>query len=109
VKAGFTRVESRRYLCCRCGRTYTPEPKARGRGEETRASALEYYAAYLSLREIGSLLSVSHETVRNWVEACAEVSAADELTARVRQRRDAERQSAQFLQKFARLMKARGA
>jgi hypothetical protein len=73
-----------RLLCRPCGRTYTPEPKARGRGEEARRTALEYYGAWWGVRQTALLLSVSPQTIVNWADAEAGRDGAESDAARRR-------------------------
>lgn len=94
VKAGLNRGGSQRYLCRGCGRTYTPEPKSLGHNEAKRREALKYYAGYFSARDIARLLSISRQSVFNWVDvAIAQAQpGSDVLTDRVRGRRMLETQ-----------------
>lgn len=77
VKAGSTPAGSQRYRCCGCGCRHTPSPKEFGYDEEVRLQALTLYFEGLSLREIGRLLDVNHQSVNNWVHAYANHLPAD--------------------------------
>jgi transposase-like protein len=71
IKNGQTAAGSQRYWCRRCGRKYTPEPKAQGYPPEVRRQALRMYVDGGNLRRIGRTLGVVHQTVANWVTAAA--------------------------------------
>ena len=68
-KIGFNRSGSRKYRCGVCERTYTPEPNKRGYPEALRLQAIKLYLEGNSLRSIGRILKVTHQSVSNWVEA----------------------------------------
>jgi len=70
-KAGTNKSGTARRECRRCGRTYTPRPKRRGHGEATRRAALRLYVDGTNFRRIARHLSVSPQTVINWVNAFA--------------------------------------
>lgn len=71
VKAGRTGTGSQRYKCQRCGRRYTPEPKAQGYGDEIRLRAVQMYLDGGNLRRVARQLGVNHQSVANWVNAHA--------------------------------------
>lgn len=71
VKDGFTSASSQRFRCKLCGCRYTPQPKERGYDEEVRAQALQLHLEGVSLREIGRLLDVNHQSVANWINGFA--------------------------------------
>jgi len=71
VKDGFTAAGSQRYRCRVCGCRYTPRPKEHGYDEEVRLQALTLHLEGLTLREIGRILDVNHQSVANWIEAYA--------------------------------------
>src|SRR6201995_2379892 len=108
VKAGLNRGGSQRYLCKGCRRTYTPEPKPLGHDEAKRREALKYYAGYFSARDIARLLSVSPQTVFNWVDAAIAQAqtGSDALKERVRKRRMLETQERQWEREVKRALKA---
>ena len=54
--------------CKLCGCRYTPEPKDHGYDEEVRLQALTLHLEGVSLREIGRLLEVNHQSVANWIK-----------------------------------------
>ena len=54
--------------CKICGCRYTPVPKEFGYDEEVRLQALTLHLEGVSLREIGRLLQVNHQSVANWVK-----------------------------------------
>lgn len=53
--------------CKGCGCRYTPVPRERGYDEEVRLQALTLHLEGISLREIGRLLDVNHQSVANWI------------------------------------------
>jgi transposase-like protein len=67
IKDGYTPAGSQRYRCKRCGCRYTPDPKERGYDEEVRLQALTLHLEGISLREIGRLLEVHHQSIANWI------------------------------------------
>lgn len=72
TKAGTTRCGSQRLRCGLCRRHYTPLPKAYGYAPALKHQALCLYADGLSFRRIARALSVSHQSVANWVNAAAD-------------------------------------
>lgn len=70
-KDGLTAAGSQRYRCVHCGCRYTPVPKENGYDEDIRLSALSLYLEGLSLREIGRVLEVNHQSIANWIAAYA--------------------------------------
>ena len=71
-KIGFNRSGSRKYRCATCKRTYTPEPNERGYPEALRLQAVRLYLEGTSLRSIGRILNVTHQSVSNWIRAYSE-------------------------------------
>jgi transposase-like protein len=71
VKVGCNESGTQRYLCQRCRRKYTPEPKAPGYPEAIRRHAVRLYVDGMNLRRIARQLGVVHQTVANWVAAHA--------------------------------------
>ena len=67
VRDGHTPAGSQRMRCKACGCRYTPVPKEHGYDEEVRLQALTLRLEGISLREIGRLLDVNHQSVSNWV------------------------------------------
>ena len=70
-KIGFNRSGSQKYRCELCKRTYTPKPNVRGYSETLRLQAIKLYLEGNSLRSIGRILKVTHQSVSNWIEAYA--------------------------------------
>jgi transposase-like protein len=68
MKKGFNRSGTQRYLCGKCGATYTPEPKRNAYDEETRALAIKIYYAGASGRGVGKVLGMSKANVYNWIK-----------------------------------------
>ena len=67
IKDGFTPAGSQRYRCKQCGCRHTPIAKERGYDEEVRLQALMLHLEGISLREIGRVLEINHQTVANWI------------------------------------------
>ena len=67
IKDGFTPAGSQRVRCSACGCRHTPEPREQGYDTEVRLQALTLHLEGISLREIGRLLSVNHQSVANWI------------------------------------------
>lgn len=67
IKDGFTPAGSQRYRCKLCACRYTPMAKDRGYNEEVRLQALMLHLEGISLREIGRILEVNHQSVANWI------------------------------------------
>lgn len=72
VKIGHNASGSQRYVCKGCRRKYTPEPRTGGYAEAIRQEALRLYVDGMNQRRIARTLSVSHQTVANWIKAHAE-------------------------------------
>jgi transposase-like protein len=68
MKKGYNRSGTQRYLCGKCGVTYTPEPKRNAYDEETRALALKIFYAGVSGRGVGKVLGMSKANVYNWIK-----------------------------------------
>lgn len=77
IKHGFTPSGSQRYCCKLCGCRYTPVPKEPGYDEEVRLQALRLHLEGLSLRTIGRVLEINHQTAANWINAYAKHLPAD--------------------------------
>ena len=69
IKHGYTAAGSQRMRCKLCGCRYTPNPQDQGYDEEMRQQALVLHLEGLSLRLIGRLLLVNHQTVANWINS----------------------------------------
>lgn len=69
IKTGRNRSGTQRLMCRGCGRTYTPEAKKQGYAEEVREKAVRMYVEGNNFRRIGRLLSVTPQSVVNWVNA----------------------------------------
>lgn len=67
IRDGKTPAGSQRMRCRLCGCRYTPDPKEHGYDEEIRLQALTLHFEEISLREIGRLLEVNHQSVANWI------------------------------------------
>jgi transposase-like protein len=68
---GLNATGSQRWRCRRCQRYFTPLRKPLGHAPASREAALRLYPAGASLRAIGRLLHVNHQSVANWVAAAA--------------------------------------
>jgi transposase-like protein len=71
VRDGFTPAGSQRFRCSQCGCRYTPVPRDRGYDEEVRLQALRLHLEGKSLRAIGRILQVNHQTAANWINSYA--------------------------------------
>ena len=71
ARDGRTPAGSQRYKCRACGCRYTPFPKDQGYEEEVRFQALQLFLEGHSMREIGRVLDVNHQSVANWIKAYA--------------------------------------
>ncbi len=69
VKNGLMRGKQR-YLCKRCGLTFTDTP-ARGKPLALKAAAVLLYVSGLSMNRTAKLLGVSTPTVQAWLEQFA--------------------------------------
>ncbi len=67
TKAGFTPAGSQRMRCAHCHCRYTPVPQEVGYDEDVRLQALYLRLDGFTLREIGRLLHVNHQTIANWM------------------------------------------
>ena len=70
IKSGLNASGSQRFRCRVCDRIYTPEPSPDGYSDEVRRQAVKLYLEGMNLRRIGRILSVNHQSVTNWVNAC---------------------------------------
>jgi transposase-like protein len=52
-----------------CKRYFTPEPKPMGYDPAVQEQALRLYLEGSSLRSVGRILHVHHQSVANWVKA----------------------------------------
>lgn len=71
IKHGFTAAGSQRMRCNQCRCRYTSNAQDQGYDEEVRHQALALHLEGLSLRLIGRLLAVNHQTVANWINSYA--------------------------------------
>jgi excisionase family DNA binding protein len=69
IKAGRNRTGTQRFLCRACERYYTRTSAPQGYSEATRREVLRLHRAGESLRTIGRLVGVNHQTVSNWIKA----------------------------------------
>lgn len=53
--------------CEECRRYFTPQPKPQGYEPELRRQAIKLYLEGMSLRGIGRQLSITHQSVSNWI------------------------------------------
>jgi len=68
TRDGRTPAGSQRYRCAICGCRYTAFPKDQGYHEAIRFQALQLYLEGHSMREIGRMLNVNHQSVANWMK-----------------------------------------
>ena len=71
VRAGYNRSGSQRLRCQSCALYFTPQRKPMGYDPVLREQALKLYLEGTSLRAIGRLLHVNHQSVANWINAAA--------------------------------------
>lgn len=70
-KDGHNRSGTQRYRCRTCRRAFTPTPKEQGHGAVTHEQAVRLYLEGMSLRAVGRILGVVHQSVANWVAEAA--------------------------------------
>jgi len=68
MKKGFNCSGTQRYLCGKCGVTYTPTPKRHVYSEETRSLAIKMYYSGVSGRGVGKVFNMSKANVYNWIK-----------------------------------------
>jgi len=68
MKKGFNRSGTQRYLCGKCGVTYTLASKRHVYSEETRSLAIKMYYSGVSGRGVGKVLGMSKANVYNWLK-----------------------------------------
>jgi len=71
VKDGRNRSGTQRYRCRACPHAFTPTPKEQGHGSALHEQAVRLYLEGMSLRAIGRIFGVVHQSVANWVAAAA--------------------------------------
>lgn len=69
IRHGYTTAGSQRYQCKGCGYRYTPQPKERGYSDAVRLEAVRLSLEGMSQRAIGRKLSISQQSVGNWLKA----------------------------------------
>ncbi len=72
IKAGKNKSGSQRWRCKSCEKNYTPAPYPNGYSKDIKISALRLYLEGNSLRGIGRLLNIHHQSVANWLEDLAD-------------------------------------
>jgi|ERR1051326_618181 transposase-like protein len=85
IKSGLNRTGSQRYRCQTGRRYFTPEPKPEGYDLALRKHALQLSLEGTSLRALGRLLGIHHQSVSNWI-----TEAANALPAQVTEAMPAE-------------------
>jgi transposase-like protein len=83
IRDGHTASGSQRYRCRYCGCRYTPAPKEHGYSDEIRLQAVRMYLEGMSLRAIGRVLRVNHQSAANWIRGYASQLAAAPLPEEV--------------------------
>ena|SRR5579862_5877266 len=73
IKSGLNHTGSQRYRCQSCRRYFTPDPKPEGYEPSVRTQALKLYLEGTSLRAVGRLLGLHHQTVSNWITQAATI------------------------------------
>lgn len=64
---GTNRTGTPRCWCTTCQRYFTPHPKPMGSDPRSRQRAVQRYLEGTSMRAIGCLLGVNHQSVANWI------------------------------------------
>ena len=72
IKSGLNSTGTQRYKCRSCNRYFTPLPKPMGYDPALKERALLLYLEGSSLRAIGRILNVHHQSVANWIAANAQ-------------------------------------
>jgi transposase-like protein len=73
VKAGLNnKAGNQRLRCQKCQRYFTQEHWPMGHDPSLREQALKLYLEGVSLRGIGRVLGVHHQSVANWIKRAAE-------------------------------------
>lgn len=74
IKSGLNPTHSQRYRCHACRRYFTVagDRKPLGYAQAVRKQALQLYLEGTSLRAIGRLLGLHHQTVSNWITQAAD-------------------------------------
>jgi transposase-like protein len=73
VRAGLNnKGGNQRHKCQRCNKYFTQEHWPKGHNPHLREQALRMYLEGVSLRGIGRVLGVHHQSVANWVKQAAE-------------------------------------
>jgi transposase-like protein len=73
VKAGLNnKGGNQRHRCQRCKKYFTVEHWPKGHDPKLREQALRMYLEGMSLRGIGRVIGVHHQSVANWVKEAAE-------------------------------------
>jgi transposase-like protein len=71
IKSGRNRSGSHRYRCQSCRHYFTPKPKLKDSEQLSRKQeAVTLYMQGNSLRQVGRILGVHHQTVEWWVTSC---------------------------------------
>ena len=71
IKSGKTMAGSQKYKCKHCGKVYTPNPKGRKYGEETRKQAIKLYMEGNSGRAVGRIMGLSKNICLYWIKKYA--------------------------------------
>ncbi len=71
IKGGFNRTGSQRFRSQSCRHYFTPDPKPAGYDQSFRRQVLQLYLEGTSLRAIGRLLGLHHQSVSHWITEAA--------------------------------------
>jgi len=71
IKAGKNNSGSQRWRCKDCQKNYTPKPNPKGYRQEIKTLAFRLYMEGNTLRGIGRILKIHHQTVTNWLAVYA--------------------------------------
>jgi transposase-like protein len=73
VKAGLNnKGGNQRLRCQKCQRYFTQQHRHHGHDPSLREQALKLYLEGMSLRGIGRVLGVHHQSIANWIKQAAE-------------------------------------
>jgi transposase len=73
VRAGLNnKGGNQRHKCQRCNKYFTEQHWPKGHDQKLREQAMRMYLEGISMRAIGRILGVNHQSVANWVKQEAE-------------------------------------
>lgn len=69
IKSGRNATGTQRYRCRACRRYFTTDPMPNGYPADLHERAYQLFLDGTSMREIGRILDVNHQTIANWLAA----------------------------------------